>query len=416
MNLTFFDYIGAADMERIHSATIAWMISDYCSALTIGEKTRILNILFKTEKSGLTSIETINEFEHLDIAVITTDKTGQKELWVLENKVKAQLGFNQLSKYSKRIAEGYNEENSKKVNDMIKAKHCYAHNHFAVLSLIGQLPQDQESLGEWSSSTYDELSAELDSIFKNKGNADSPQMEIVKEYYNCISYLVNALSEFRKNPQAFSNVFTDGSKAKAVKTTLNLPGLPGYIAANGLETLFQKAYFTDIVNEIFQEIFESNEIKIKYCHVGESRGNADLAFHFGPIADYDNGKIRYCGDLSFQNGAFKIAVAQENYPRRSEEGSLAETLLNKWVSVFEEYNNEEYNNKYKSKSKSVYNRINEPKSRARVSLSYNIGKDWYSMYDRESFISLVKDQLAISQEILDEIVKAWRRRIENERL
>ncbi len=232
MNRNFFDYIGAADMERIHSATIAWMVSDNCSALTIEDRTNILNTLFKTEKADLTSIEAINEFEHLDIVFITTDNRGQKELWILENKVKAPLAYNQLKKYTEKIKEGYKEDNSKRVNAMIECidrdRNNFVHNHFTVLSLIGLLPQDYK--GDWQESTYNGLSELLESICA--GKEKTGLMAIINEYCKCISTLVNALTEFSKNPQAYPNVFTDGNKSKALKTTLNQPGVMGYLADN----------------------------------------------------------------------------------------------------------------------------------------------------------------------------------------
>lgn len=385
-NRTFFDYIGAADMERIHSATIAWMVSDNCRALAIEDRTNILNTLFKTDKNDLTSIEAINEFEHLDIVFITTDNCGQKELWILENKVKAPLAYDQLKKYTQKIKEGYKKDNSKRVNAMIECidryRNKFAHTHFAVLSLIGLLPQDDK--GDWQESTYKELSDLLDSICAGKGNTE--QMAIINEYCKCISTLVKAQMEFSKNPRAYPNVFTDGNKSKAFKTTLNQPDVMGYLANNGLETLCQKKYFADIV----KEIAESGKITFTDCHVGESRGNADLAFHFEPFGQDKT----YLFDLSFQYGAFKLAVCKERYP------SLTDSLkreLEIWEKAFEEIKK---TNKYPR-----YNRINSPRGKARLSISYNIGNDWYKKYDSEAFINLIIDQVHIARQMAREITE-----------
>lgn len=63
MKLTFFDHIGTADMERIHSATIAWMISDSCEAFTLEERARFLKSLFNVENADIKSIRACNEYE-----------------------------------------------------------------------------------------------------------------------------------------------------------------------------------------------------------------------------------------------------------------------------------------------------------------------------------------------------------------
>lgn len=384
MERTFFDHIGVADMERVHSATIAWILSDNCRALSINEKKEILSTLFKTEKSSLVSIKPINEYQHLDMVVVTTDETGQEELWVLENKVKAPLAYNQLGKYTKKIKEGKIDEKNKEVNDLIRCIGHNAHHHLAVLSLIGWLRQDGDS-GEWKTSTYEELSAVLNSICMGKNETEISHMAIVDEYRKCISNLVSTLADFRKNPQAFPHVFTDGNKAKAYKTTINRPDTIGYIAENGLETLFQKSYFTDIVNEII----DKGNIEFERCHVGESRGNADFAFHFGSFGNDSS----YEFDLSFQNGAFKLAVCKKYYPDLKGH----EKELGKWKAAFED--------KDIRKNYPDYSRINIPRGKARLSISYNIGNDWYKRYKREAFIKLIIDQVKIGRRMAREITE-----------
>lgn len=145
-------------------------------------------------------------------------------------------------------------------------------------------------------------------------------------------------------------------------------------------------YFTDIV----REIAKSGRIIFTGCHVGESRGNADLAFHFGPFG-HDK---TYLFDLSFQYGAFKLAVCKENYPLLTD--SL-KAELKIWRKAFEEIRK---TNKYPG-----YNRINSPRGKARLSISYNIGNDWYKKYDREAFINLIIDQVHIARQMAREITE-----------
>ena len=46
MNGSFFDKIGVADMEKVHSAVIGWMFSDDCCALNKQQKSELLCSLF----------------------------------------------------------------------------------------------------------------------------------------------------------------------------------------------------------------------------------------------------------------------------------------------------------------------------------------------------------------------------------
>ena len=47
MNGSFFDRIGVADMEKVHSAVIGWIFSDDCNALTNQQKSDLLSCLFQ---------------------------------------------------------------------------------------------------------------------------------------------------------------------------------------------------------------------------------------------------------------------------------------------------------------------------------------------------------------------------------
>ena len=44
----FFNSIGMADMEKVHSAVIGWILSDKCTAFGIDKKSGILCSLFNS--------------------------------------------------------------------------------------------------------------------------------------------------------------------------------------------------------------------------------------------------------------------------------------------------------------------------------------------------------------------------------
>lgn len=396
MKQTFFDYIGTADMERVHSATIAWMISDQCSAFNREERISLLNSLFGTTKNGIKSIDVCTEFEHIDIAFTTEDYNGDKEIWLIENKVKAPLGYHQLKNYEQIIisdelikSKEDNHKPTEREKEYADAKRKYKEIHFAVLSLIGKLPQDE--VGNWHCATYAELLYSLNLILDKKDNA-SQHFAIIKEYRDCLDNLDYVLKEFEKHPEKYPNVFTDSSKRNSEKIYKNTGSPVGnYISKNRLETLLQKYYFVDIVNEIPQAI------EYKWCHVSETHGNADFAFHFG---DMGTGSYRF--DLSFQNGTFKFAVSDVDYGKSKlpKNGSKKWFELQQWITAFKDV----------QKEYPQYGRLNEPKSRFRVSISYNINSDrrkWYAL-SRQEFVEMVIEQIKKAQKMARQAVKYYK--------
>lgn len=381
MERTYFDYIGAADFERIHSATIAWMISDRCKALKLEERVRLLNNLFGTDFTDIISIDAYTEFKHIDIAFITTNNKGNTEFWAIENKIKAPLGKNQLNVYSKTT------------------KSIYDAGHLSVLTLIGTLPQDDTK--GWHNVTYSQLLNSLESICKNN-NSCHQHFAIIKEYKDSISNLVYSLEQFREHPNDFKLVFTDGDKKKSDKIEYNNTdelSVAEYISQNGLETIFQKDYFVGIINKL-----KDNGINWG-CHISETHGNADFATEFGSMGYLQD----YLFDLSFQKGTFKFAVTKENYPKlnsKNEEKWPHE--LKKWKEAFDGLRK-----KYRQ-----YKRLNSPKTNVRISVSYNFDKDlkdgrrWFDL-SIDEFIEIVMDQVRVAQEMAHEAIIYHKKAMQN---
>lgn len=395
MRTTFFDFIGAADMERIHSATIAWMISDKCEAFNLEDRIFLLNTLFGTTLTNIKSITVCNEFNRIDIAFITTHLNGGKEFWAVENKVKAPLGNNQLKNYEDITSctpkwNGTRRKKKKKIerNDEKNSELNYQDCHFAVLSLIGVLPQDH--YGDWHIVEYSEFLKALQRIC-NKINYENQHLVIIHEYRDCLSNFVIALSQFRKHPEEFPFVFTEGNKKKSAKlyisdSSLNNYTIGEYISNNGLETLLQKDYFATLLKEIYQDFDEINSM-VDHCHVTETHGNADFAFHFR------NPGIEMEFDLSFQNGTFKFAGTKKNYPKVGI--NEKKKFLIEWEDVFLSI--------VKSDIFSDYNKLNRPKSRARISVSYTLGDKWYEI-DRNEFIKIVRNQISIAYNMMKYVI------------
>ena len=112
MNGSFFDRIGVADMEKIHSAVIGWIFSDDCKALTNQQKSELLCSLFHVNPS-----QTFNSFvvevEHHDIDILITflNKTFNESFQLLHPpcdcivRLSIPCRFDGLSAYSPRTSD-----------------------------------------------------------------------------------------------------------------------------------------------------------------------------------------------------------------------------------------------------------------------------------------------------------------------
>lgn len=85
MESNFFNKIGIADREKLHSSIISWMLSDECDALDIKQRSFILNKMFnKPINHHYKSIVSIVESHRIDILFLAEDENGLNEIWVIE--------------------------------------------------------------------------------------------------------------------------------------------------------------------------------------------------------------------------------------------------------------------------------------------------------------------------------------------
>ncbi len=78
---SFFEYLGLADVERIHSQFLAWVLSENCNALDQKERDLLLFNLFGVS-GPVVSIQT--ERNRIDILLETAT-----DVIVIENKIKS---------------------------------------------------------------------------------------------------------------------------------------------------------------------------------------------------------------------------------------------------------------------------------------------------------------------------------------
>lgn len=325
MSQNFFQSIGFADMEKVHSAVIAWMLSENCNAFDIKAKSILLCQLFGEPFSTFHRINVYVETHNLDILFVTENEKKEKIYWVIENKIKSSQRKNQLNDYVATLT---------KIAGLCKKKYCF-------LSLISEEPQC--NCAKWHSSTYGQLADYIEWALKS-GNVDEKDYYIVSDYHDYIRLLDIALEDFLRNPQSFPNVFTDGPKRKEDKILED----NNFIGKHNLETIFQKCYLKRILHDLDAELCEETA-------VNETRGTA--------LIDFLSVKIMPNGlesHIQIQNGSFKVFLCMIN-----DKNSNKDTFLDDWLTIFEEL-----------KQKHSHWHINLPKSKPSISLS-RLDKKWY---------------------------------------
>lgn len=340
INPTFFDAIGTADMERVHSGVISWLLSSKCQAFTITEQSNILNSLFGIQ-NGTTykTIEPCLEYDHIDIYIKTTDEHNNDKEWIIENKVKSSQGDNQLSNY----------QNNTNING--------ANAHFLLLTLIDEHPK----ASNWENKKYSDLSTILRN--QSRGGRNAAHCAIIDEYIKTIEQLSNLAKYFIANPQDYPNVFTDASLKKSKKRRNHYqPFTLQYISDNNLETLLQKLYFTKVKELIKQDVESKLGSKNYEWQIGETHGNAEIVIKFIPVND----EIQF--DIAFQNGTFKYAVSKDYGDTKNKDANKAEIERN-WVPALEQILN--------NQRSSANIKLRKPRSRARVSITKEWKKDWW---------------------------------------
>lgn len=324
----FFDNLGIASVERIHSQTLSWIFNE--EFLSSKKKSSILNRLFDINKN-YKEFQAFTEYKNIDILI-----KADNDVFVFENKIKIGHHDNQLENYEKAIQEDLEFSKSKPF--------------FCYISLIGDIPD----LKAWSGISYKDLL-----LILKKFKFNNPQIfgeHAFNEYIKCLDGLVCIFDKFQNNHQDFFNVFTDGNKKKADKIKLEKGGNyyknqdQVYIAHNQLETTLQRYFLL----KVYKKLKVKN--KIISWHVDESRGNALL--HIDMVEDKYNRDFLF--GLQFQDKTFKIVYSKKDY-KNSNQSQLNKNIKN----VFQKF------------ADSTEFHYNKPRNKAYISLSKKDKSDFF---------------------------------------
>jgi hypothetical protein len=342
----FFEFISAADAEKVHSQTIGWIFSKECDVFDRNQKSMILNDLISSKDNKREDFcpKKVNvEVYDIDILIETSD-----HLIIIENKIKSSQHSNQLFKYEyitannlesaleayklwksikfpkdnfiaeyiatdlegrKKLKSNWETEEKIKLNDLnleIKGQFQNKKLKYIYLTLVKEKPESDK----WISVTYSELHKVLTKYLIKNDRQISGNHSIVASYLSTIKNLSNITESFIANPSKYDFVFKEG---KIPKGMLQVDGLvrnpeKSYIKKLQLETLLQKCFYTGILEKIKEKIKANNLNLLNNveCNIQETRGTALLDFVFEKIK---LGQMEYSPILQFQGSSIKLALA-----------------------------------------------------------------------------------------------------------
>lgn len=329
---SFFEYLGLADVERVHSQFLAWVLSEDCNAIEASEKRSLCKNLFQIE-GQIIQIQT--ERNNIDIFIQTVT-----DIVVIENKIKSSQHSNQLHNYKQYCENEFPTQNK----------------HFIFLTLIGEKTSDED----WKRLSYSNIYEHLKNLNLKKNNTHS---SIIKEYLIFLERLLSVLSDFKTNPKNYDIVFFDGHKKKQDKKRSDYKNEnEWFVASNQLETILQKSFLSLLVEEIKPQIGTVNE----------TRGAALVDFIIKNEIEFNERK--YSTGIQLQLNTVKFFfVISDKYNESKKE------WVNQVVSLMENI----------SKDRRInfgYKKLNKPTKLTFISISKKLDINYWHMTNLKEFV------------------------------
>lgn len=320
MRKSFFEYLGLADVERIHSQFLAWVLSSDCIAIDLKEREELFENLFNAN-GKITDIQT--ERNGIDILIATSS-----DVIIIENKIKSSQHSNQLEKYK----------------EFCNTEFPNHHKHFYFLTLIDEKTNDKD----WHRLTYSVI---LKHLSKLKLTLDNNHSAIIKEYLIFLERLESVVLDFKANTKKYDMVFLDGKKKKQDKRRSDYNSEnEWFVAANQLETILQKSFLNLLVEQVKNPIGS----------ISDTRGVALVDF---PIQrDIEFERRKYSTALQLQVDTIKLTFAIQSVPYQQSDKSWIENAIPVMMKLSKQNNFR-------------YNKVNKPKQLAYISISKKL--DWH---------------------------------------
>jgi hypothetical protein len=340
----FFEKLGLADKEKIHSQIISWLFSQELQLIDESTKSDLYSKLFKCELPEKYAVYT--EWKNMDVVFLDLTGDKPKEALVIENKLKSELHSNQLTKYYEKVKDKLVDKEVQNV-------------HFRLLALYKPYDFHEQNINDnWGFVSYKEFKEELLDLFfrinTQKSVKNYFEHKILEAYKEYLEQLLNCIDNFVKDPKKYLTIYNNGNKSLDEKITSQFKGNEGknkisdleqFVFRNNLETTFQKIYLNFIAN---QKLKTANpELISKYdIGIGETRGSALIDFRVNKDLGIRYKKHIVRWGYQIQGDSYKFTLVVEdlnpsqtkknNLPKEIQDikEELKEAILNKAKKEF----------------------------------------------------------------------------------
>jgi hypothetical protein len=269
---TFIEYVSLAAREPVYSAAVAWIFGEH-SPLPLDQRLAVAAALFDVDVGDSTAITTKREWKNIDLLLTFERKVGQVHV-VIENKIKATEGLQQLATYDQHLGN--------LPGIIVKV----------FLTLTGEPPRSGDG---WKAVSYSKLHHALCA----QPAADGPY---VFDLCRALERLVTVANTARETPELLAPfAFDDPGASNATDVT-------SYVEAMRLHKVVQRIWMSELAERL--GIPPPWRVLI-----GETHGQALMNVEAVPSSD----QPAYSVGLQLQWRTLKAFCAPHPYPRVASE-------------------------------------------------------------------------------------------------
>jgi hypothetical protein len=224
---SLFEYLGIAGQERIHSQTLAWLLTPAVSPLNAAQRSALLEafgVICTPDDADALRVQT--ELDSLDLVC-----ASPRVFLVVENKLKSRQSNLQLAGYDAKIGS---------VARIVQTE--------AAVCKVFLTLSKEKSGGAWNDIDYSELLPPL--LAAVEGSADP----YVHDYAALLTRLVDARTAFLEKPGDFAEVHerVSWSAVKRLQNPLpaGLTAAERFICTNRLERIFVETLLRDLLVDV----------------------------------------------------------------------------------------------------------------------------------------------------------------------
>ena len=299
--MSFFESLGIAGAERIHTQMVAWILTE-CQAYTQASKSAIICNMFHIKpERHFDHIECHTEFKNIDLLIRADSFLG-----ALENKLKSTQRVNQLTDYWAII-------NS--------ARTAYFPDALKPVGILFALTNEPPGDPNWRSTSYVDFLVALQR--QPMVDPAAPHTVILREYIGTLERLTNAVTDFCENHQQYPEAFRDGAMKNFDRTRQPVLALETahYIRSFGLETILQMTFLRALLADMH---IPANSVAIAESHA--------TAFFEIPLRTIHYRGKDFSLGFQFQGKTVKFNIGGRPY-EKSTPAWIDETLRNAFAGL-----------------------------------------------------------------------------------